>query len=238
VFVPCRALPFVTGSLPRAPAELPRHLWKPMAALTAHDRYAGLLGLLPRGYESLLAWGLAEAGLSLKSAFRCAAARARDMRMALFHSSRKVFRAADAYRRVWLGNVEGPEAWAWQDAIALAAHCKSRAETEKRFAAQCERARARRTHSEAKKYVADRTGVSVRTLLRLYPGWTVASAPREHANFLVELSILTDPAVQCGWSRENGRLRPSSRSRRYDDGTYILLPEELRASRRRGSRSA
>ena len=238
VFVPCRALPFVTGSLPRAPAELPRHLWKPMAALTAHDRYAGLLGLLPRGYESLLAWGLAEAGLSLKSAFRCAAARAREMRMALFHSSRKVFRAADAYRRVWLGNVEGPEAWAWQDAIALAAHCKSRAETEKRFAIQCERARARRTHSEAKKYVADRTGVSVRTLLRLYPGWTVASAPREHANFLVELSMLTDPAVQCGWSRENGRLRPSSRSRRYDDGTYILLPEELRASRRRGSRSA
>ena len=161
--------------------------------------------MLPRGYESLLAWGLAEAGLSLKSAFRCAAARAREMRMALFHSSRKVFRAADAYRRVWLGNLDGPEAWAWprQDAMALAAHCKSRAETKKRFAAQCERARAQDTLRS----VADRAGVSVRTLLRLYPGWTVASAPREHADFLVEFSKLLDSAVRCGWSRENGRLR-------------------------------
>ena len=32
VFVPCRAQPFVTGSLPRAPPELPRHLWKPILA--------------------------------------------------------------------------------------------------------------------------------------------------------------------------------------------------------------
>jgi len=44
------------------PAGFPRHLCKPMPAQTAHDRYAGFVGLLPPLRIS------AGAGLSMKSA--------------------------------------------------------------------------------------------------------------------------------------------------------------------------
>ena len=77
--------------------------------------------------------------------------------------------AVDA-RRKRKENLDGPEAcnWAWQafHAMAPVAHCKSRAKAEKRFVAQCERARALRAHPEANKYVADnRYRVTIRTAL-------------------------------------------------------------------------
>ena len=68
------------------------------------------------------------------------------MRMAPFYSS-----AVDAYRKLqaWLGNLDGPEACNWAASFtrdgAGGALQVVRAKAEKRFVAQCERARAQGT---------------------------------------------------------------------------------------------
>ncbi len=85
VSVPCRALPFVTGSLPRAPA-----IFGSRAALTAHDRYAGLLGLLPRGWPVACLRAELEVSLSVCCGTRWRYAHG-SVSLVL-----KVFRAADA----------------------------------------------------------------------------------------------------------------------------------------------
>ena len=104
-------------------------------------------------------------------------------------------------------------------AMAPAAHCKSRAKAEQRFVAQCERARARRAHSETNKYVADdRSRALPPTLIDKKLG-----------------VLMRRVAIQPGYSRSRVRTGPqpprqSSHSRRHDDGTHVLLPEELSAA--------
>jgi hypothetical protein len=205
---------------------LPRRLLKALRALASHDRYAGLMGLLPKGYSDLLTWTLMGSGLDLKTARLQAASCVMRMRATLFDTARHVFATAKGVSENWLNHLDGPVLLTQIDVFAQAAHERSRKVVDTRFAASRARALERRSLCRSRRHICNKLGIpSMRYFLELYPGWTVASAPRQHR------ALLLDLPDEVHWSREGdgNRLRTGTRKRPYDDGAYVMLPEEIRA---------
>ena len=225
--VGCAALPFVTASAPVPPVRLPANLADAFRSLAVHDRYAGLIGLLPRRYGSLLAWVFREAGLSSRVAEESALRCAERLRAALLDAACRVLASGRAASSAWRESLDGRDREVLEDVLAQRA--KERHRQERAFEISAARRRERNILRERRKHVFSELNLpSLREFLRLFPGWTMASAPREHRALLESMS----PRVRWTRAPGTGRLRPNSCSRKYHD-EYVLDTSERRALARR-----
>ena len=225
----CGALPFVTASAPVPPVRLPASLADAFRSLAVHDRYAGLIGLLPRHYGSLLAWVFREAGLSSRVAEESALRCAERLRAALLDAACRVIARGRAASSAWRESLDGRNREVLEDVLAQRAHERERRRQERAFELSAARRRERNLLRERRKHVFSELALpSLREFLRLFPGWTIASAPREHR------ALVESMPLRVRWTRApgTGRLRPNSRTHQFHD-EYVLDFSERRALARR-----
>ena len=109
-----------------------------------------------------------------------------------------------------------------------AAHERRRSVNAAKFAASLAKARAKAVFIAHRHHARAALGLrSIRELLRLFPGWTFGTRPPDEV-----LAAVRGMPVKEPWSR-GARLRSSTRTRPYDDGSYVLLTEEQRETMRR-----
>ena len=87
-------LPFLNSSVPFKPPGLPPVVGDAFGYLVSHDRYAGLVGLLPACFASLMEWVFRESGCCVKEAVALANCRADSVRLQLFLHAQRTLRAA------------------------------------------------------------------------------------------------------------------------------------------------
>ena len=129
----CAFLPFVTDSFAICPPDVPPFLHASFQRLVLHDRYSGLLGLLPLGFVDILQWHFTTCGLDTKSASKLALLRSCEVSRELFSTARRLFKLTNRVRDTWRNHLSGPR----EDCLAFAAHVNARRRTEKRFMASC-----------------------------------------------------------------------------------------------------
>jgi hypothetical protein len=100
-------LPFLNASTVSRPLDLPESLDRAFENLRTHDRYTGLIGLLPPRFESLLEWLFKRAGCNSREASRLAKERAATIRLQLLFNARRTFHAA--HRVSWSSLLDGPK---------------------------------------------------------------------------------------------------------------------------------
>ena len=194
--------------------------------LATFDRYAGLLGLLPKGFSDLVRWHYCSLGLDERSASWLASKRTSEASRELFSAARRFFNRSASVREAWRACLSGPALEAKEDSLALAAHVKARIKAASRFSAVMALTEAKVRFRAQRHHVRRRLGLStIRALLQLYPQWTFGGVPPEPVKaLLVDFEQEAPPRTRC-----NGRLRINTRLRPYDDGSYVLLPSERRA---------
>ena len=222
----CAFLPFVTDSFAICPPDVPPFLHASFQRLVSHDRYSGLLGLLPKGFVDILQWHFTTCGLDTKSASKLALLRSCEVSRELFSTARRLFKLTNSVRDTWRNHLSGPALEAREDCLAFAAHVNARRRTEKRFMASCAVSTARYLFCAQRHHVNRKLNLrTIRELLKLYPSWTFGSTPpKDVASLLSDFKTPLPPRT-----RSNGGLRASTRIRPFDGGDYVLLPTERRA---------
>jgi len=222
----CAFLPFVTDSFANCPPDLPPFLHASFQRLVSHDRYSGLLGLLPKGFVDLLQWHFTTCGLDTKSASKLAILRAAEISRELFSAARSLFKLSNIIRDTWRSHLSGPALEAREDCLAFAAHANARRRAEKHFMASCAASKARSLYRAQRHHVCRKLNLrTIRELLQLYPSWTFGSTPPGDVVILLSDFKASLPPR----TRSNGGLRATTRTRPFNDGDYILLPAERRA---------
>ena len=225
-------LPFLNSSVPFKPPGLPPGLGDAFGYLVAHDRYAGLVGLLPACFASLMEWVFRESGCSVKEAVALANCRADSVRLQLFLHAQRTLRAARRVRARWQDLLDGPAVTAREDVMAACAHERDRRRRDAEFSKIISRARDKARFVAQRRIACKALGIrTVRQLMGLFPGWTCGTRPPETlTGALRAAEVASDPWIRGTRLRDRTRLRP------YDDGSYVLLPVERRkaAGRRAG----
>ena len=225
-------LPFLNSSVPFKPPGLPPVLGEAFGYLVSHDRYAGLVGLLPACFASLMEWVFRESGCCVKEAVALANCRADSVRLQLFLHAQRTLRAARRVRARWQDLLDGPAVTAREDVMAACAHERDRRRRDAEFSKIISRARDKARFVAQRRIACKALGIrTVRQLMGLFPGWTCGTRPPETlAGALRAAEVASDPWIRGTRLRDRTRLRP------YDDGSYVLLPVERRkaAGRRAG----
>ena len=228
-------LPFLNSSVPFKPPGLPPGLGDAFGYLVSHDRYAGLVGLLPACFASLMEWVFRESGCCVKEAVALANCRADSVRLQLFLHAQRTLRAARRVRARWQDSLDGPAEAAREDVMAAGAHERDRKRRDAEFSRAALRARDKARFVAQRRIACKALGIrTVRQLMGLFPGWTCGTRPPETlAGALRAAEVASDPWIRGTRLRDRTRLRP------YDDGSYVLLPVERRkaAGRRAGWRA-
>ena len=163
--------------------------------LVAHDRYAGLVGLLPTCFPSLMEWVFRESGCSVKEAVALANDRADSVRLQLFLNAQRTLRMARRVRARWRDLLDGPAVTAREDVMAASAHERDRRRRDAKFSRAISKARDKARFVAQRHIACKALGIrTVRQLTRLFPGWTCGTRPPDMLDAVLRAAeVASDP---------------------------------------------
>ena len=184
-------------------AEADKQTFLAREALEGHDRYAGILGVPPKGFDRLVACSMSGKGRPDSCSLAAATGAVDAWMVELFRGAHRAWLHSCTGRRLWWRAMQDDVVDAEADIAALRQHQRKRAAEDKAYARKMASRAAKRQRTAHITAIAQHRGMSAKQLLQFHPEMRL-SIPTG-----IAATVPAPPAPT--W---HGTLRPRPKQRR------------------------